>query len=221
MHFQNGGIYVCKGIEDSSSLVVVFTMMADRDSTIVTPLCDTGSNTDVPVFISDKLMYVKYLNILRVKKADLISHIGFIGDTAIDIIAKNIALSLKHEKVDRLMSSAIMLPFNEKTPVVQQGKPCKIVETPVPEAKKETTKDNKKRVKTKYTLDDYLFIKNNYRSNMAEVISKYNLKDRQAVYRVNFALQKRFAVKPQQHEEKKETPTAAMVLDDKPVRGEH
>jgi hypothetical protein len=112
-------------------------------------------------------------------KEDLTLPIGILDASAMELIIQGFSSAFRGNVLNVIVPSALMIKNQEINFEGNENLRAKVQEP-------EVTDPIEKR--HKYSKDDYLYIESVWRENMEEVIEKYNLKNKQALYRLRHNL---------------------------------
>ncbi len=165
----NGSICECIWEDASYNLGIIFSAIEYRETVLAIPLCSQESRKkeeeedSISLEFNGSCYFVNPASVQRLEKGNILSLVGLLDYGAMECILKSLFSQMQGTGMVAKISS---VPKEEEPRV------------PV--------------VYNRYTEEDYEFILEHFPGDLEEVRKKYNLKDRQAVYRLKYALKHRF-----------------------------
>jgi hypothetical protein len=182
MSYTNGSIYQHKISGDSLGLVLVFSAFTNEESILAVPVLDKPTSSSVPLLLGATLSHISVCEMFRVKKEDMMSAVAEVDANSIETVVQSLHSALLGHPKTVSIPTAVMLPNSTLDAIPATD----MAENLIPSS------SQKPKARPRYTIDDYRFILKNYHDNIADIMRRYELRDRQAVYRVKHALSKRF-----------------------------
>lgn len=179
--YSNGDICKYGKIDGSVELALIFSSFAndDDDTILAIPLSTSVPKSSIPFLIGGNIMYIRYCDMFRIRRDELFPVIGRMDPDGIEMVIQSISSAFRGILSNISIPVAVLHEEEKANFIINQKSISTIIE-------------NDSAGRNKYTKEDYDLIVDNYQTNMSMLLTKYGLKNKQALYKLKYTLQQRY-----------------------------